>query len=71
MRQDNRARPLPDYLGMVYSPIAGDVMCAWRVEGRREQASRAFAFTMDVWMAPTPDSKRLAPDPVRYAERPL
>ena len=71
MRQDNRARPLPDYLGMVYSPIAGDVMCVWRIGGRREHGSRSFAFTMDVWMAPAPDSKSLTADPVRYVERPV
>jgi len=71
MRQDNRARPLPDYLITLQSAVAGDATCAWRVVGRREQGSRAFAFTMDVWMAPTPDGKGLAADPVRYVERPL
>jgi hypothetical protein len=71
MRQDNRARPLPDYLGMLYSPLANDVICAWRVEGRRRDGSRVFAYTMDVWMAPTPDSKNLTADPVRYVERPV
>jgi hypothetical protein len=71
MRRENRGRPLPDYLGMVYSPAVQDVMCVWRVEGRRFQDVRTFGYTIDVWMAPTPDGKRLAPDPVRYAERPL
>jgi hypothetical protein len=71
MRRDHRGRPLPDYLGMVYSPAAQDVMCVWRVEGRRFQDVRTFGYTIDVWMAPTPDGKALAADPVRYVERPL
>jgi hypothetical protein len=71
MRENNRARPLPDYLGMVYSPSAQDVMCVWRVEGIRRQDVRTFAFTIDVWMAPKPDGKGLAADPVRYVERPV
>jgi hypothetical protein len=71
MRRENRGRPLPDYLGMVYSPAVQDVMCVWRVEGRRFQDVRTFGYTIDVWMAPTPDGKALAADPVRYAERPL
>jgi hypothetical protein len=69
MRAGNRARPLPDYLGMVYSPASQDVMCVWRIEGRRHQDVRTFAYTIDVWMAPVPDSKGLAADPVRYTER--
>jgi hypothetical protein len=71
LREDNRARPLPDYLVALQSPMAGDVTCAWRVGGRGKQGSLAFAFTMDVWMAPAPDGKSLAADPVRYVERPL
>jgi len=71
MRRENRGRPLPDYLGMVYSPAAQDVMCVWRVEGRRHQDVRTFGYTIDVWMAPTPDGKALAADPVRYTERPV
>jgi hypothetical protein len=71
MRRENRGRPLPDYLGMVYSPAAQDVMCVWRVEGRRFQDVRTFGYTIDVWMAPTPDGKALAADPVRYTERPV
>jgi hypothetical protein len=71
MRRENRGRPLPDYLGMVYSPAAQDVMCVWRVDGRRFQDVRTFGYTIDVWMAPTPDGKALAADPVRYVERPL
>jgi len=69
MRENHRARPLRDYLGMVYSPSAQDVMCVWRIEGRRHQDVRTFAYTIDVWMAPTPDGKGLAADPVRYVER--
>lgn len=69
MREDHRARPLPDYLGMVYSPAAQDVMCVWRIEGRRHQDVRTFSYTIDVWMAPRPDGKALAADPVRYVER--
>lgn len=71
MRRDHRGRPLPDYVGMVYSPAAQDVMCVWRVEGRRFQDVRTFGYAIDVWMAPTPDIKALAADPVRYVERPL
>ena len=71
MREDHRARPLPDYLGMVYSPATQEVMCVWRVEGVRRQDVRTYAFTIDVWMAPTPDGKALAADPVRYVERPI
>jgi hypothetical protein len=55
----------------LYSPAAQDVMCVWRVEGRRFQDVRTFGYTIDVWMAPTPDGKALAADPVRYVERPL
>ena len=65
-RRDHRGRPLPDYLGMVYSPAAQDVMCVWRVEGRRFQDVRTFGYAIDVWMAPTPDIKALHPtDPVK------
>jgi hypothetical protein len=71
MRDDNRGRPLRDYLGMVYSPAAQDVICVWRVEGRRHQDVRTLGYTIDVWMAPTPDGKALAADPVRYVERPV
>jgi hypothetical protein len=71
MRENHRARPLRDYLGMVYSPSAQDVMCVWRVDGIRRQDVRTYAFTIDVWMAPTPDGKGLAADPVRYVERPV
>ena len=71
MRRDHRGRPLPDYLGMVYSPAAQDVMCVWRVEGRRPPDVRTFGYTIAVWMAPTPDGKALAADPVRYTERPV
>jgi hypothetical protein len=32
---------------------------------------RTFGYAIDVWLAPTPDIKALAADPVRYVERPL
>ncbi len=71
LREENRARPLPDYVAILDTPKADEMICVWRVDGTRSEGSRNLRYTMDVWLAPTPDGKRLAADPLAYSERPL
>ena len=71
LRQENRARMLPDYLGFLYAAGADDLLCVWRVEGNRSDGGRAVRYAMNLWLAPTPDSKRLVADAVTFAERPI
>jgi hypothetical protein len=70
MRDDHRARLLPDYLGFVLSPNADPVICVWRAEGGRRAGDRVLRYTLDAWLAPSPDLKGLVADPAVYGERP-
>jgi hypothetical protein len=68
-REQNRARILPDFLGFLYAPEAESMICVWRVEGERRDGAATMRYTMDAWLAPTPDGQRLVADPVGYRER--
>ncbi len=70
VRDDFRARLLPDYLGLVHSPKADSVICVWRAEGERTAGTRPIAWALDLWLAPAPDLKGLTGDAAGYAERP-
>jgi hypothetical protein len=70
MRDDNRARLLADYTGFVLSPDADRVICVWRAQGERRDGARLHDYTMDLWLAPSPDGKSLVGDPATYRERP-
>ena len=71
LRQENRARVLPDYLGFLYAAGADDLICVWRVEGNRSDGSRQLRYTMNLWLAPTPDGNQLTADLVTFNERPI
>jgi hypothetical protein len=70
MRAIYRARPLQDFQAALAGPDADALICVWRLEGTRPSGDRNVRFTLDLWLAPAPDGKKLEPDPVGYSERP-
>jgi hypothetical protein len=70
MRAIYRARPFPDFQSALTAPGSDALVCVWRIEGTRLAGSRNVRFTLDLWLAPAPDGKKLEPDPVGYSEEP-
>ena len=70
LKHEYRARVLPDYQGLLFAPNADELICAWHIEGDRKTGFGALRYAIDLWLAPAPDGKSLAPDLIAFSERP-
>jgi len=71
LKHEYRARILPDYQGFLLAGGADDLICAWHLEGARKAGSSTLRYAIDLWLAPHPDGKSLAPDLLAFSDRPV